>query len=282
MAVRRLLKALRDRRAEAALARLMPLPARAAREPITVSLTSTSQRVATVHRTIESILAQSLRPDRLVLWLSENPHLIDRGVSRQELGEPLLRLAQQGLEIRWTDNTGPYRKLVPALPEVKASGGVVITADDDVLYPESWLERLYRLHLQYPRAIVCYRGFYMKGFSEGRLTLSDKWKRDRGEEPSLDIFPTGKDGVLYPAGSLSDEIFNHEKYLQLACTGDDVWFKAMSLLNGTLVKNIATHKDFPIIKGSNVKTLYQTNRRHNDYMIREVFCEYRLVKPDDS
>ena len=247
--------------------------------PITVSLTSTSERIERVHQTVESLLNQELKADKVVLWLSQEPYLIDKGINPEDLNASLCSLLDHGLEIRWTKNTGPYRKAIPILRESDADGGVLVTADDDIVYPSDWLKNLIKYHLAYPGAIICYRGFYMKGFSEGKLTPYMRWKRHKGKEPSLSVFPTGKDGVLYPANSLNQEVFNESKYLALAPTADDVWLKAMSLLNHTRVKNITSHnkKDFPIIEGSNNKTLFQKNRKGNDGILAAVFEEYKLV-----
>jgi len=247
--------------------------------PLTVSLTSTSERIAEVHQTIESILNQEFKADKVLLWLSQEPHLIDKGINPDDLSSSLRSLVSQGLEIRWTKNIGPYRKAIPVLQENDVEGGVLVTADDDIVYPNDWLKNLVKYHLAYPDAIICYRGFYMKGFSEGKLTPYMRWKRHKGVEPSLSVFPTGKDGVLYPVNSFNQEVFNESKYLALAPTADDVWLKAMSLLNNTRVKNIISHnkKDFPIIEGSNNKTLFQKNRKGNDEILAAVFKEYKLV-----
>jgi len=249
--------------------------------PVTVSLTSTSERIDQVHQTIESILNQELKADKVILWLSQEPHLVDKGINPEDLNASLRSLLNQGLEIRWTKNTGPYRKAIPILKESEAAGSVLVTADDDIVYPSDWLKNLVKYHVAFPGAIICYRGFYMKGFSEGKLTPYMRWKRDKGTEPSLSVFPTGKDGVLYPANSFNQEVFNESKYMALAPTADDVWLKAMSLLNHTCVKNITSHnkKDFPIIEGSNSKTLFQKNRKGNDGIIAAVFKEYNLVSP---
>ena len=247
---------------------------------VIVSLTSTSERIEQVYQTIESILNQSLPANRVILWLSKEPFLLDQGIKSVDLNESLRSLTHRGLEIRWTKNTGPYRKAIPILPEVNSSGAVLVTADDDIIYPENWLKTIYRYHLAYPGSIICYRGFYMKNFEQGKLTPYMRWKRHEGVEPSLSIFPTGKDGVLYPANSLNKEVFNESKFLALAPTADDVWLKAMSLLNQTSVINITPHNksDFPIIKGSNKKTLFQKNRKKNDAIIESVFSEYGILK----
>jgi len=44
------------------------------------------------------------------------------------------------------------------------------------------------------------------------------------------IFPVGAWGILYPPGSLSPMIDRQEMFTELAPLNDDVWFKAMSLL----------------------------------------------------
>ena len=34
---------------------------------------------------------------------------------------------------------------------------MIVTADDDTLYPEDWLKNLINVHNNYPNCVVCYR-----------------------------------------------------------------------------------------------------------------------------
>ena len=242
---------------------------------VTVSLTTTSYRVRHTHRTVKTLLAQSYRPAHVVLWLSEHAHLKDSGVTRDDVPDTLAELEPHGLRIAWTHNTGPFRKLLPAMREY---GGVIVTADDDTLYPEDWLEKLVAAHLNDPACICCYRGRRMRKAEDGRFLPYRKWRCEEFTSPSRYCFPTGKDGVLYPPGSLHDEVYNERAFMELCPTNDDIWFKAMSMLGNTLVKQVGHHRDFPVVFLSGVSGLFiSRNMTRNDAYIQRVFSTYQLA-----
>jgi hypothetical protein len=70
--------------------------------------------------------------------------------------------------------------------------------------------------------------------ADGALALYWRWPRLRSGLPRVDCFPIGKYGVLYPPGALHPDVADAERFLALAPTADDIWFKAMALRAGTL------------------------------------------------
>ena len=92
-----------------------------------VSLTSYPTRIGTVHKTIETILCQTERPDRIILWLAPEQF------PKAALGLPrkLKRLTKYGLEIQWYHDIKSYKKLIPALHQYPDA--IIVTADDNVL-----------------------------------------------------------------------------------------------------------------------------------------------------
>ena len=248
---------------------------------VTVSLTTVSYRIGTVHRVLDSLLAQAYRPERIVLWVSREPHLLDEGVN--EIPPSLAALADREdlLEIRWTENTGPYRKLLPARRESK---DVIVTCDDDTLYPPRWLEMLTMAHLADPSCIMCCRGRLMKRDPQGGFLPYRRWPRYDEPRASLLCFATGKDGILYPPESLSDEAFNQSAFLELCPTADDIWFKAMSLLAGVPTRRVLAHRrDYPVVSDSNQTGLFtRMNRVDNDRILAETFRRYGLLEIRDD
>ena len=53
----------------------------------------------------------------------------------------LKELMKRGLEIRFCKDIGPHGKLIYALKEFPDA--IVVTADDDMIYPKDWLEKLF-------------------------------------------------------------------------------------------------------------------------------------------
>ena len=74
---------------------------------VIVSLTSYPGRINIVYRTIKTILTQTFKPDRVILWLSDEQF---KGIP---LPNNLTELEQYGLEIRWCQDIKSYKKLIP-------------------------------------------------------------------------------------------------------------------------------------------------------------------------
>ncbi|MEA5549338.1 hypothetical protein VB816_30580, partial [Limnoraphis robusta CCNP1324] len=147
------------------------------------------------------------------------------------------KLERRGLEIRRHNDIGPLTKIVPTLKRYPEA--LVVTADDDMFYPHDWLEELYDAYLREPGIIHAHRAHRMT-FDSGRVRPYREWEWEAPgfQGPSFDLFPTGVGGVLYAPGHLHREVMNERAYLQLSPKADDVWLKAMSLLNGVQCKKV--------------------------------------------
>ena len=94
-------------------------------EPLVVSLTTFGQRVFDVHLVVESIMQQTVLPNRIILWLDETEF------NESSLPLSLKKMQQRGLEIRYCPNLRSYKKIIPTLKLVPEA--TVITIDDDDL-----------------------------------------------------------------------------------------------------------------------------------------------------
>lgn len=198
---------------------------------IDISLTSMSSRMATLPMTLRSLLAQDYDDLCVHLHLSREAYLLDKGVPK--LSEEILQLQQEAgtrLKVVYCLNWGPYRKLVPYLHANWGLSRLVVTADDDTIYPTDWLRGLVDAYDTY-RCVIGYRGHRIN-VRDGRLTPYRSWMRTRIEEnPSLMILPTGKDGILYNTAFFPINVLNMKDALRLAPTVDDLWFRWHLLLN---------------------------------------------------
>lgn len=209
------------------------------RDPeLIVSLTTIPERIGTVALCLDSLLRQSLKPDRLILWLSES-HESGRPVIKQAtLPANLLRLVPRGLEIRWCKDIRSYRKIVPTL--LAHPNALIVTADDDVFYPRHWLRMLYEAYQREPQYVHCHRAHLITYDAAGVTLPYRQWDflSPGYVEPSVDLFPTGVGGVLYAPGHLHQEVMNENAFLELCPKADDVWLKAMSLLSNVSCKKV--------------------------------------------
>lgn len=202
-----------------------------------VSLTSIPERWGTLHLCLDSLLRQSTRPDRLILWLGLPSNKENNQVC-QSLPGTLEKLKERGLEIRWCRDTRSFKKIIPALRAYPDA--LIVTADDDFLYPRNWLKELFEAYKREPHYIHCHRAHLMRYDAEGKLLPYREWSYCSPDVrgPSLDLFPTEGGGVLYAPGHLHSEVLNENAFESLCPSADDVWLKAMSLLNHVPCKKI--------------------------------------------
>ncbi|GLS25870.1 hypothetical protein GCM10007877_15840 [Marinibactrum halimedae] len=244
---------------------------------LVVTLTTHKKRLPDVYLTIESLLQQSFKPDMVILCISKQD--ID------ELDIPATLTAQQerGLTLLWVpEDLGPYTKYYYSLKAYPES--LMITVDDDIMYANDLVDGLYRSYLRSPECIHANRAHKMLFDGRGELLPYSQWEwSTKDSQPSLCIFPTGVGGVLYPPGSLHEDAFNRDLFQYLSPKADDVWLKAMSMLQGTLCCTIDDDRDWPcrnptIFESQNV-SLKRDNKKQksgNTEKIEATFAHYRL------
>ena len=237
-----------------------------------VSLTTYPKRFNVVYLTIESLMNQTIKPDKIILWLAKDE------LTDEKIPQKILKLKRRGLDIRIVnENLKSYKKLIYAIKEYPKSN--IITCDDDIIYPKFFLEGLYNKFKEYPHCIIAYRCSFMKKLDKDKLQPYLSWGLPKNSEPSFNLFPTGVGGILYPANSLNSAVIDKEIFLKLSPLGDDIWFKAMALLNKT--KTVMVYEksiEFPLIKGSQNDALWHTNvtENKNDEQLKNVFDYYEL------
>ncbi|MCB1706408.1 MAG: hypothetical protein KDI17_16195 [Halioglobus sp.] len=241
---------------------------------IVVSLTTYGPRLYDVHLVLESIAQQTMKPNRVILWLDEAEY--------QERDVPIVLQHQmeRGLEVRFCHNLRSYKKLIPTLKI--CPDATIITIDDDILYPKDMLEQLVTESQRFPNTVIAHRARRI-GFNEARLAPYREWEYVSSEErPSSLTLPIGIGGVLYPPGIFHHDVFVESKFMSLASNADDIWFKAMSLLCGVKCKKTNDARTFYSrffeIPGSQLNALHHTNLlgQENDVQIASVFGRYQL------
>ena len=138
---------------------------------------------------------------------------------------------------------------------------IIITVDDDTLYPESWLLDLIKTYIKYPNCVCCYRAHKMVLNGEVITPYSD-WIGLSPDEmgPDMLLVPIGVGGVLYPPKYFDNVDFDYEKIKELCPTADDLWLKALGIVNGyKAVKVYPNSKEWFTIVSSQKQALMKTN-----------------------
>ena len=250
-------------------------PSKKYHKDLVVSLTTYKDRIFNVHLTIESIGFQSVKPNRLILWIDENEF------KEKDLTPQLNQLTSRGLEIRFCPNYRSYKKLIPTL-EICPDANIV-TIDDDMIYPNDMLERFLSDHHLFPDCVLCNRAHLIRLDSKGELLPYRKWDINTNYcRPTKFIFPVGIGGIFYPEGCLHHEVNNIEAFSNMAPYADDVWFKAMSMLNNCKSKKVnypgEFRKSFVMIPCTQDGSLNKENfdNDRNDVQISDVFSRYNI------
>lgn len=198
---------------------------------IIVSLTTTFEREQSglLHKSVHSLLNQEQPPDVLMLNISDHPYLNDSGFA-----DTPQWVKDLPVTINWVENTGSYRKLLPAIRNAAAKD-LVVTADDDVVYGTSWLKSLIQASKNNPEAIVCCRARKMKKNIFGKWQNYRNWPLVKKETRGHLISPTGCGGVAYTRNLLDLDFLFDQKFLELAPTTDDLWFRMAGMRKGSQV-----------------------------------------------
>lgn len=246
-----------------------------AEEQVIVNVTTHGRRIYDVHLSIEALMQGSVLPNRIILWLSES-------FRHQRLPQVLQNQCARGLEIHYTEDIGPYTKLVPAFQCFP--NAIHVTIDDDILYPYDTLELLLSAHYMHPQDICANRILEMSYNANHQLMTLSSWHEltDPLRVTNHNFFE-GVGGVLYPPHSLHAAVMDHSLFSVLAPTADDVWFNAMAHLNQTIIRSANLHyQTFPLLINERVQdmALWRQNNSgqhsQNDKQLEAVWRHFSI------
>lgn len=251
---------------------------------IVITMTTISSRLEKIELVIKSLHKQNLQPIEIHLYVSEEPYLLDEGISKDN--SIIRKISEYPLiKIYFVKNTGPYRKIMPFLENHFSAGWtndrLFVTVDDDTIYPEDFLSTLYDNYLKF-NCVIAYRGRNIE--LNGRLISEySKWTNGRTEVLYSGL-PTGKDGVLYSTTFFEKTFLDFDLAKDLAPTADDLWIKWHCGLNGVAAMILnplactSDYKSFPVVdyskeyRGKSLFSIYNSSSSHgkNDTSVKRL------------
>ena len=211
-----------------------PLPYQPINVPVYISLTSIFQNQDILLQTLQSVTSQTTTPDKIYLYLSEEPYLLDAGFENKIITNnqllTFLKTNNTLIEINWVKNTGPYRKLLPLLKDKWNEDCIIITIDDDTIYSDNLITNLVNDYDK-QQCVIGYRGFTPK---LDKFEDFDYNQRNELQNYSLYNFVTGKGSILYKPQffhQTNNLIFNEQIYLNTCDKQDDIWFYIIRIMN---------------------------------------------------
>ena len=202
---------------------------------IYISLTSIYQKQNLLLDTLRSIKNQKLQPNKCYIFLSVEPYLLDYGFKNKELNKNLQQYVDNNdvFEIRWCENIGPYRKLLPLLKEKWNEDCLILTMDDDIYYHSNLIKQAVSDYNK-EKCCIAYRGFTPKNIDNINL---ETVTMERGNTKVLKhLYNFGNNGVgtvhhpsfYHKTGNL---VFNLDYIYKYCRTTDDIWFYLCRIVN---------------------------------------------------
>ncbi|MBQ7178848.1 MAG: hypothetical protein IJS08_15640 [Victivallales bacterium] len=248
-------------------------------QSVIISLTSYPPRIKTVDKVIKSLLSQTIQPWKIVLWLAEE----EFPEREKSLPGELVALTRETIfEIDWCKNIRSYKKLIPSLR--KYPDNVIVTADDDILYPPDTLERLLQAQQTVPNTIlsmwvriITAKGGVIQPF----LNWLSTWKNGQcSAKASTDNYLLGGSPTLYPPHCLDERVFDMKLAQSICPNQDDLWFWAMAVINGTKIEGVSCKGYYlKILQGTQEHALWTDNQvGGNDMAIARLFSAFPEIR----
>lgn len=251
------------------------------KEKVIVSLTSYGRRVNSVLPfTIISLLKQSYKPDKIILWLDKDHW------NNKNLPISLLKLKKYGLEVCFCNDIKSYKKLIPTL--IDYPDDIIITVDDDFYYKKDMVKYLVEAYRQDPSHIYTHRAHKIILSEAGQLKPYNDWIMEISGCIGRSVFSTGCAGCLYKRSLLYSDVCKENLFMKLAPKADDVWFYFMEVLQQTQCV-VLPYKGNMFIPLDTLYQYFHTNSNlsasnckesQNDVQIRNVMAHYHLRDQD--
>lgn len=222
-----------------------------------VSLTSFGTRIKTVYLAVESIGRGRVLPSRIILWLD------DRSICSSP-PPTIKRLMKRGLELQHCENFGPHKKYYPYLLSQNRFDTPLVTADDDILYPSYWLERLVDAFRSFPNVVNCHWAHALYVSKDG---IGKYWegRQCSSTRPDFRHQAHSGAGIIFPPAFLN-KLKSAGTFFEDFCpNADDVWLHAQALRAGFRTRQMSSRRFEPLwIPGTQCNGLYKENQAGGD------------------
>lgn len=188
---------------------------------VIVSFTSFPGRIDKVWIVVKCLLRQTVRPDKIVLWLSKEQFkdVPMPGNLREQMNDIF--------EIRMVNNDyRSHKKYCYAFKEFRDD--IVILIDDDIFYPSTMIEDLLDAMKEHSGTVICRYGSEMGYNADGKLLPFNKWWNEKmASSDSNNFFLGTGGGSLFLPKLLVNTVADTELATRLTPFADDIWINAM-------------------------------------------------------
>lgn len=188
---------------------------------IIVSLTSYPARINKVWLTIETLLRQSRKPSKIILWLSRNQFPGEL----KDLPKQLIRQMKRGLEIQFVEgNIRSHKKyyyVFRRYPQIP-----VFLIDDDILYPSNILSNSYQLFEKNRDCVVANFGFRYRWNLDNQYL--DIVRDDLSPDEKTNAFFGSGGGTLLIPDSMASLLDPVGELMAMCPTADDIYLNGLA------------------------------------------------------
>lgn len=205
--------------------------------PLYGTMTTTHFRIHQVHSTVRTIFKSAVIPDRLYIFISKDPFLLDKGIPPQNIPDQLKQVIREGypVSIIYTKNIGPHRKLLPLLASKYTEDCIIVTFDDENKRMEElkwYLPSLLKYYaVSDKKSIVALKSRRI-GYCDVApfQTLTyNLWMGFPRQTIEMLILPTGTGSIMYKPSLLHPIVFS-PALRNVTITADDIAFRLSSMV----------------------------------------------------
>lgn len=239
---------------------------------IIISLTSYPPRYEALYCTLKSLMSQSVKPDKIILYLYKGDY--------NQLSSKILDLKKYGLTINVVDeDLRSHKKYYYSFQEYKNE--LIITVDDDLIYSKNLVKKLYNAYKQHPSAIIAMRTHRILFNEKKEILPYQEWDyecRTIINSPSYFLIATTGAGTLFCPELFSDEVLKKNIFLNYAKTADDIWIKFVSLLDEIPIICIGRfYVLHSVIKSQNISLAsVNVENNENNVIINQLLKYYKI------
>ena len=244
---------------------------------VIVSLTSFPARINNVWQVVECMKRQSIRPHKIVLWLSK-----EQFPTIDSIPQSLKSEEDDIFEIRLVDgDIRSHKKYYYVSKEYPDSH--IFLIDDDIYYSSDILQKTLDASKANPGALICNYGYKMKYSDSKKLRPYREWihKYDFSRDPNL-FFGSGG-GTLFKPSNMYKDLTDIETAVSLCPLADDIWLNAMARLSKQEIILLKNGNILPVYNDNNVKLMSENlDNNQNDSQLANVISYYLkkvLVNP---
>ncbi len=242
---------------------------------VIISVTSFPNRFNQLVITLRSIILQDITPNKIIVYLGSDS-------KEKDITDEMKKLKKYGVEYRFDTklNLKGHKKYFYALREFKDY--LVITIDDDIIFPNTMISELLKCHEKYPE-VVCARRVHKITKKNNQILPYNLWDKEyiRRIKPSNRIFATTGAGTLYPPyvnNHLCNSTFDSNKIIELCLEADDIWMKCMEIKSSikVVLADIKVMGEFIDVDEEYTLMPENVGKGKNDLFLNRVTKEYNI------